>query len=116
MRRCLVPCDDEGMADGVEPPSGTVTFLFTDIEGSTRRWEVDPEKMRVSLAEHDDVLAGAIDGGEGWLFKHMGDGVCAAFRSPRAAVEAAVAAQRLLDLPVRMGVATGEAELAVYRV
>ena len=48
---------------------------------------------------------------EGWLFKHTGDGVCAAFASPSAAVDAAVAAQRKLALPVRMGVATGEAEL-----
>ena len=47
----------------------------------------------------------------GWLFKHTGDGVCAAFGSPRAAVDAAVAAQRALELPVRMGIATGEAEL-----
>ena len=48
---------------------------------------------------------------EGWLFKHTGDGVCAAFASPRSAVDAAVAAQRALELPVRMGIATGEAEL-----
>ena len=47
----------------------------------------------------------------GWLFKHTGDGVCAAFASPRSAVDAAVAAQRALELPVRMGLATGEAEL-----
>ena len=47
----------------------------------------------------------------GWLFKHTGDGVCAAFASPRSAVDAAVAAQRALELPVRMGMATGEAEL-----
>ena len=47
----------------------------------------------------------------GWLFKHTGDGVCAAFASPRSAVDAAVAAQRELELPVRMGIATGEAEL-----
>ena len=47
----------------------------------------------------------------GWVFKHTGDGVCAAFASPRCAVDAAVAAQRALELPVRMGIATGEAEL-----
>ena len=47
----------------------------------------------------------------GWLFKHTGDGVCAVFSSPRSAVHAAVAAQRALELPVRMGLATGEAEL-----
>jgi predicted ATPase len=88
-----------------------VTFLFTDVEGSTRRWEADAEGMRVALAAHDEVLRGAIEGHGGWLFKHTGDGVCAAFASPRSAVDAAVAAQRALELPVRMGLATGEAEL-----
>lgn len=88
-----------------------VTFLFTDVEGSTRRWEADADAMRVALAAHDDALRKAIEEHRGWLFKHTGDGVCAAFASPRAAVDAAVAAQRTLDLPVRMGLATGEAEL-----
>jgi predicted ATPase len=91
-------------------PSGTVTFLFTDIEGSTRLWEADPDSMRVALAAHDDALRSAIEGNGGWLFKHTGDGVCAAFASARAAVDAAVDAQRLLELPVRMGIATGDAE------
>lgn len=91
-------------------PSGVVTFLFTDIEGSTRRWEADAAAMRAALAAHDEVLRTAIEGQGGWLFKHTGDGVCAAFVSPIAAVEAAVTAQRALDLPVRMGLATGEAE------
>ena len=85
--------------------------MFTDVEGSTRRWEADAEGMRVALAAHDEVLRGAIEGHGGWLFKHTGDGVCAAFASPRSAVDAAVAAQRALELPVRMGIATGEAEL-----
>jgi class 3 adenylate cyclase len=88
-----------------------VTFLFTDVEGSTRRWENDAEDMRAALAAHDEVLCGAIEAHEGWVFKHTGDGVCAAFTSPRCAVDAAVAAQRALELPVRMGLATGEAEL-----
>jgi predicted ATPase len=88
-----------------------VTFLFTDVEGSTRRWEADADAMRVALAAHDLVLRGAIEAHGGWLFKHTGDGVCAAFASPRSAVDAAVAAQRALELPVRMGLATGEAEL-----
>ena len=87
-----------------------VTFLFTDIEGSTRRWEADPEGMGAALAAHDEVLRQAITGHGGSLFKHTGDGMCAAFASPRAAVDAAVAAQRALELPVRMGLATGEAE------
>jgi predicted ATPase len=88
-----------------------MTFLFTDIEGSTRRWEADAESMRAALAAHDEVLRRAIEVHGGWLFKHTGDGVCAAFASPRSAVDAAVAAQRELELPVRMGLATGEAEL-----
>ena len=84
-------------------PSGVVTFLFTDVEGSTRRWEADADEMRVALAAHDEVLRSAIEAHGGWLFKHTGDGVCAAFSSPRSAVDAAVAAQRALELPVRMG-------------
>jgi predicted ATPase len=88
-----------------------VTFLFTDVEGSTRRWETDADGMRAALAAHDEVLRKAIEAHRGWLFKHTGDGVCAAFASPRSAVDAAVAAQRALELPVRMGLATGEAEL-----
>ncbi len=92
-------------------PSGEVTFLFTDVEGSTRRWEADVDAMRAALAVHDEVLRSAIEAHGGWLFKHTGDGVCAAFASPRSAVDAAVAAQRALELPVRMGLATGEAEL-----
>src|ERR1700722_12601092 len=93
------------------PPSGVVTFLFTDIEGSTRRWEADADAMRAALAVHDEVLRDAIEGHAGWLFKHTGDGGCAAFASPRCAVDAACAAQAALELPVRMGIATGEAEL-----
>ena len=95
----------------VAAPSGVVTFLFTDIEGSTRRWETDANEMRAALAAHDKVLRAAIEAHGGFLFKHTGDGVCAAFGSPKAAVDAAVAAQRDLELPVRMGLATGEAEL-----
>ena len=92
-------------------PSGVVTFLFTDVEGSTRRWEADADGMRIALAAHDEVLRAAIEEHGGFMFKHTGDGVCAAFSSPRSAVDAAVAAQRVLELPVRMGLATGEAEL-----
>ena len=92
-------------------PSGVVTFLFTDVEGSTRRWEADADGMRAALAAHDQALRRAIETHGGFMFKHTGDGVCAAFASPRSAVDAAVAAQRELELPVRMGIATGEAEL-----
>jgi len=79
-----------------------VTFLFTDVEGSTRRWEADAQAMHAALAEHDEVLRRAIEEHGGFLFKHTGDGVCAAFASPRSAVDAAVAARQKLELPVRM--------------
>ena len=64
-------------------PSGVVTFLFTDVEGSTRRWEVDADGMRAALAAHDKMLRTAIKAHEGFVFKHTGDGVCAAFSSPK---------------------------------
>jgi class 3 adenylate cyclase len=98
-------------APAAAAPSGVVTFLFTDVEGSTRRWEADADAMRAALANHDEVLRKAIETHGGFLFKHTGDGVCAAFASPRSAVDAAVAAQHKLELPVRMGLATGEAQL-----
>ena len=88
-----------------------VTFLFTDIEGSTRRWEADADAMRAALAAHDKVLRSAIEANDGFVFSHTGDGMAAAFPSPVSAVAAAIDAQRELQLPVRMGIATGEAEL-----
>ena len=60
------------MAAGV-PPSGVVTFLFTDVEGSTRRWESDADGMRAALAAHDEALRGEIEAHGGFLFKHTGD-------------------------------------------
>ena len=90
--------------------SGVLTFLFTDIEGSTRRWEADPKSMRAALTVHDELLCRVVEEHGGHLFNNTGDGVCAAFTSPSSAVDAAVQAQRALELPVRMGIATGEAE------
>ena len=92
-------------------PSGVVTFLFTDVEGSTRRWEKTRMRCRGPWPPMMRFCAGRSRLHGGWLFKHTGDGVCAAFASPRCAVDAAVAAQQALELPVRMGLATGEAEL-----
>jgi predicted ATPase/class 3 adenylate cyclase len=103
----------------VGAPSGTVTFLFTDIEGSTRLWEERPEAMRASLARHDELLRSAIEGHRGYVFSVAGDGVAAAFQRSGDAVAAAVDAQRALStepwpdgagLQVRMGLHTGEAE------
>jgi predicted ATPase len=87
-----------------------MTFLFTDIEGSTRRWEADPDVMRVSLETHNKVLRESVEANDGKVFNFTGDGMCAVFSSPRSAVDAAIDAQRALELPVRMGIATGEAE------
>ena len=80
------------MVSAASPPTGVVTFLFTDVEGSTRRWEADAVTMRLALADHDRILRNAIEAHGGFLFKHTGDGVCAAFASPRSAVDAAGAA------------------------
>jgi class 3 adenylate cyclase len=87
-------------------PTGTVTFLVTDIEQSTRRWEEQPDAMRIALERHDSTLKQAIERNGGWLFKHTGDGVLAAFAVAQSAIDAAIAAQRELDLPVRMGICT----------
>src|SRR2546421_7735813 len=67
--------------------------------------------MRADLLAHDQVLHTAVEGHDGFLFSHTGDGVVAAFASPLSAVNAAIDAQRELRLPVRMALATGEAEL-----
>jgi class 3 adenylate cyclase len=79
-----------------------VTFLFTDIEGSTRRWEADPDAMRTALEVHNKVLRDAVQAHEGRVFNYTGDGMCAVFDSPHSAVDAAIAAQLALELPVRM--------------
>jgi class 3 adenylate cyclase len=67
--------------------------------------------MRAALVVYDKVLRSAIEAYDGFLFSHTGDGFVAAFASPMSAVNAAIDAQRELQLPVRMGLATGEAEL-----
>src|SRR6516225_1524906 len=108
---CLIWHSAGVSADQAVPPSGVVTFLFTDVEGSTRRWEADAQAMRAALVVHDKVLRTAIEAYDGFLFSHTGDGFVAAFASPTSAVNAAIDAQRELGLPVRMGLATGEAEL-----
>jgi predicted ATPase/class 3 adenylate cyclase len=103
-----------------ELPSGTVTFLFTDLEGSTRLWEEYPDAMRDALARHNELLREAIEGHSGYVVKTTGDGFHAAFAAADAGVSAAVAAQRALaaatwgdtgTLRVRMGLHTGVASL-----
>jgi class 3 adenylate cyclase len=109
----------EAVAVGIEAPSGTVTLLFTDIEGWTGPWESAPEAMQVALQRHDDLLRSAIETARGYIFKTAGDAFCAAFTSARDAVKSACAAQQALQteswperagLRVRMALHTGECE------
>ena len=102
-----------------ELPTGTVTFLFTDLESSTRLWEEQPEAMRAALARHDEILRDAIDGRAGRVVKSTGDGLHAVFGSAEDALAAATAGQVALaterfeetgPLRVRMGIHTGTAE------
>lgn len=101
-------------------PDGAVTFLFTDIEGSTRLWETQADAMRAALARHDAVLQRAIAAHDGHVFKRGGDSFCAVFRRAPDAVIAALAAQRALDaepwpaaapIKVRMALHSGVAQL-----
>ena len=101
------------------PPTGTVTFLFTDIEGSTKLWERDAQVMQAALARHDELLRRAIEQHGGYVFKTLGDAFCCAFPTAPDALEAALEAQRLLlkeqwgesdPLRVRMALHMGAAE------
>lgn len=102
-------------------PPGTVTFLFTDVEGSSQLWEKHPDEMGPALAHHDVLLRGVIESHGGRVFKTVGDAFHAAFPTARQAVDAAVEGQqrllagqstapRQLLLRVRMAVHTGQAE------
>jgi predicted ATPase/DNA-binding SARP family transcriptional activator/class 3 adenylate cyclase len=91
--RDLIGTDSRPLASA---PSGTVTFLFTDIEGSVRHWEADPEAMSAALARHDALLRQAIEVQGGVVFKRVGDAVCAAFATAPPALAAALAGQRVL--------------------
>ena len=101
-------------------PTGTVTFLFTDIEGSTIRWEQHREAMQAALARHDAILRQAIEGHGGVVFKTVGDAFYAAFATAPDALHAALVAQRALQtepwpealgpIRVRMALHTGAAE------
>ena len=104
-------------------PTGTVTFLFTDIEGSTRRWETHPTAMSAAVSRHEELVRQAVEASGGVVFKTVGDSVCAVFRTAPEALVAAIAAQRALGaedwsafgpgfgpLETRMGLHTGAAE------
>jgi len=100
-------------------PSGTLTFVFTDIEGSTQRWEREPATMQTAVRRHDQLMRAAIGENGGDVFKTIGDAFCAAFARPGEAVAAALAIQRALGsedfsavegLRVRAAVHTGTAD------
>jgi predicted ATPase/class 3 adenylate cyclase len=100
-------------------PSGEVTFLFTDIEGSTQRWEAHADAMKAAVARHEQLMKGAIALRGGYVFKSLGDALCAAFHCAPDAIAAAMDAQRVLaeedfssvdGLRVRMGLHSGRAE------
>ena len=77
-------------------PSGTVTFLFTDLDGSTRLWEQHPGAMKAALARHDEILREAIGLRDGHVVKTTGDGFHAVFTTAHDAIGATAAAQRVL--------------------
>jgi class 3 adenylate cyclase len=100
-------------------PSGTVTLLFTDVEGSTRLWEAERDAMAAALRRHDEILRGAIEQVGGYVFKTVGDSFCAAFSAARAGLDAALTAQQSLagqswptsrPIVVRMGLHAGVCE------
>src|SRR6187551_1259741 len=95
----------------------SLTFLFTDIEGSTQLWEKYPEAMKLALAWHDETLRHIIEAHSGHVFKTVGDAFCAAFANAADAVSAALDAQRAISgddhdivIRVRMGLHSGPAE------
>src|SRR4026207_825673 len=103
------------------PPTGTVTFLFTDIEGSTKLAQEHPDKMHDLLARHNKILNRAIEAHNGFVFRIVGDSFSAAFHTAGDALNAALDAQRFLHneqwspapLKVRMGINTGAAQLEI---
>ena len=101
------------------PPTGTVTFLFTDIESSTKLWEDNAPAMQAALARHDELLRWVVEERGGYVFKTVGDAFCCAFRTAPEALEAALEIQRMLfsseweqigTLGVRMALHTGAAQ------
>jgi predicted ATPase/class 3 adenylate cyclase len=102
-----------------QAPSGTVTLLFTDVEGSTRLWEDEPKAMTAALRRHDEIIRAVIEDQSGFVFKTVGDAFCATFATPQAALSATLVAQRQLvserwptgrPIRVRMALHTGVCE------
>ena len=100
-------------------PSGTVTFLFTDIEGSTKLWQEQPDAMAIAHARHDEILREAIESNHGYIFQIVGDSFSAAFHTAMDGLRAVLTAQRglhqtseVLALRVRMGLHTGAAQIS----
>ncbi len=81
-------------------PTGTVTFLLTDIEGSTPLWESQPEAMKAALAAHDAILRTTIEANQGQVIKSTGDGIHAVFSTALEAVQATIQAQTRLQTPL----------------
>ena len=100
-------------------PSGIVTFLFTDIEGSTKLAQQYPNAMPILLARHHEILRQTIQAQNGYIFQNEGDSLAVAFHSPMDAVNAASNAQQQFQqeawspapIKVRMGIHTGTAKL-----
>lgn len=115
----MVTCHDLAVSEGMVPPTGTVTFLFTDVQGSTSLWEQDRDAMAAAVRQHDEILHAAAEAHDGYVFTTAGDSFAVAFQRAEPAVRAALTAQRALrssqwpdgaELLVRMGAHTGEAD------
>jgi len=95
-------------------PSGTVTFLFTDVEGSTRRWEEHQAAMKDAMARHDEIVRTSIESEGGAVFTTVGDEFCSAFSSPHRAVAAALETQMALNAEVWGDVAPFRVRMALH--
>src|SRR5512143_3861817 len=91
-------------------PTGTVTFLFSDIEGSTALWDEAPDAMRSLLEWHDATLRSAIESSGGHVVKNTGDGVYAVFGHANDAIAACLAAQRTLQAAARASTTGAQAD------
>src|SRR6266404_2462936 len=94
------------METGMQDQSAVATYLFTDIEGSTRLWEAEAEKMGPAMARHDAIVRDAVEGNRGRIVKMSGDGIHAVFADPLNAIQATLQLQRLLaELEATEGIA-----------